>query len=300
MSESIGNILNELVRATTRQYDQFDRNNERLLSNSELLKTLVEKVSELGDQVSELTKAQSDSKEEIKYLREKLNVASSALVEQNKNFREREQTCVNMMKSMMEKMDTLEKPRVKKPVNTEPRRQCKCFTKKGIQCKKYCIEGFDMCKQHINMSLHSDSTEAESRNATEKLCNNSGEPGTGKESENNKVKKLDGRKKRKPLKKKVPPPVHNHDPGESSKDCELCITHGDILDPDMPDAEFKGVDVDGMNLEERLRIAIQEEESEIMSNVSNTSTNVKQSWADMLEDEELQRETDNNKNVIVS
>jgi len=68
----------------------------------------------------------------------------------------------------------------------------------------------------------------------------------------------------------------------------------------MPDAEFKGVDVDGMNLEERLRIAIQEEESEIMSNVSNTSTNVKQSWADMLEDEELQRETDNNKNVIVS
>ena len=85
MSESIENILNELVRATTRQYDQFDRNNERLLSNSELLKTLVEKVVKLDEQVSGLTKAQSDSKEEIKYLREKLNVASSALVEQNKN-----------------------------------------------------------------------------------------------------------------------------------------------------------------------------------------------------------------------
>tara|TARA_Y200000002_G_scaffold301431_1_gene256617 strand:+ start:1608 stop:2537 length:930 start_codon:yes stop_codon:yes gene_type:complete len=306
MSESIENILNELVRATTRQYDQFDRNNERLLSNSELLKTLVEKVVKLDEQVSGLTKAQSDSKEEIKYLREKLNVASSALVEQNKNFHEREQTCVNMVKSMMEKMDTFEKPRVKKPVNTEPRRQCKCFTKKGIQCKKYCIDGSDMCKQHTNISL----TNGDTSNESEPPCDTS-ETDIREESENTVVKKPDGRKRRKPAKKKIPPPVHNHEPGESSQDCELCTTHGDILDPDMPDEEFTGVDVDGMTLEDRLRMVIQEEEGELMSNISNTSTDIKQttmtfneqSWADMLEEEEeLQNDpeyTERIKNVKV-
>ena len=308
MSESIENILNELVRATTRQYDQFDRNNERLLSNSELLKTLVEKVVKLDEQVSELTKAQSDSKEEIKYLREKLNVASSALVEQNKNFHEREQTCVNMVKSMMEKMDTFEKPRVKKPVNTEPRRQCKCFTKKGVQCKKYCIDGSDMCKQHTNISLTNGGV-GDTLNESEPP-RDTGEPDVSEESENTVVKKPDGRKRRKPAKKKIPPPVHNHEPGESSQDCELCATHGDILDPDMPDEEFMGVDVDGMTLEDRLRMVIQEEEEgKLTSNVSNISTDTQktsfreQSWADMLEEEEeLQNDpeyTERIKNVKV-
>ena len=78
----------------------------------------------------------------------------------------------------------------------------------------------------------------------------------------------------------------------------------------MPDEEFMGVDVDGMTLEDRLRMVIQEEEEgKLTSNDSNTSTDTQktsfreQSWADMLEEEEeLQNDpeyTERIKNVKV-
>ena len=148
-----------------------------------------------------------------------------------------------------------------------------------------------MCKQHTNISLTNGGV-GDTLNESEPP-RDTGEPDVSEESENTVVKKPDGRKRRKPAKKKIPPPVHNHEPGESSQDCELCATHGDILDPDMPDEEFMGVDVDGMTLEDRLRMVIQEEEEgKLTSNVSNTSTDTQktsfreQSWADMLEEEE--------------
>ena len=61
-------------------------------------------------------------------------------------------------------------------------------------------------------------------------------------------------------KKKKEVPLHNHKPGElPTETCELCETHGDILDPDMPDAEFEVVPVNGQTLEERLRIMLESE-----------------------------------------
>ena len=92
-------------------------------------------------------------------------------------------------------------------------------------------------------------------------------------------------------KTKDPPPMHNHEPGEVPKEpCSLCESHGDIFDPTLPDHEFTGTIVDGKTLEERLRIAIEEEENE--SNItSNTHSTMsvepeKKSWADMADEDD--------------
>ena len=100
------------------------------------------------------------------------------------------------------------------------------------------------------------------------------------------------RKKRPVVKKKKdPPPKHNHAPGEIPKDpCSLCISHGDVLDPDMPDAKFKGAPIAEMSLEERLRLAIEEDEASSNTNTVVTEpdkNNNTTSWADMCEDEEI-------------
>ena len=42
---------------------------------------------------------------------------------------------------------------------------------------------------------------------------------------------------------------------------DRCISHGDILDPEMPDHEYKCLDVNGLSLEERLRIVVENEEN---------------------------------------
>ena len=47
--------------------------------------------------------------------------------------------------------------------------------------------------------------------------------------------KPDGRKRKVPVKQKVAPPVHNHKPGETPDEpCELCNSHGDVFDTEMP------------------------------------------------------------------
>ena len=110
--------------------------------------------------------------------------------------------------------------------------------------------------------------------------------------EHSNVKKGGKRGKKPSLKKtKDPPPMHNHEPGEKpTQPCSLCESHGDIFDPTLPDHEFTGTVVDGKTLEERLRIAIEEEEHESnLTSNTHTTTSVKpekKSWADMADEDD--------------
>jgi hypothetical protein len=55
--------------------------------------------------------------------------------------------------------------------------------------------------------------------------------------------------KKEPKPKKIQP-EHNHGIGEEpTEPCALCETHGDVMDPTLPDADFEGVD----DVTERLR-----------------------------------------------
>ena len=57
------------------------------------------------------------------------------------------------------------------------------------------------------------------------------------------------RAKKEPKPKKIQP-EHNHGIGEEpTEPCALCETHGDVMDPTLPDADFEGVD----DVTERLR-----------------------------------------------
>jgi hypothetical protein len=57
------------------------------------------------------------------------------------------------------------------------------------------------------------------------------------------------RAKKEPKPKKIQP-EHNHGIGEEpTEPCALCETHGDVMDPGLPDADFEGVD----DVTERLR-----------------------------------------------
>jgi hypothetical protein len=57
------------------------------------------------------------------------------------------------------------------------------------------------------------------------------------------------RAKKEPKPKKIQP-EHNHPIGEEpTEPCALCETHGDVMDPTLPDAGFEGVD----DVTERLR-----------------------------------------------
>jgi hypothetical protein len=63
------------------------------------------------------------------------------------------------------------------------------------------------------------------------------------------------RQKKDPKPKKIQP-EHTHPIGESSTSCPLCETHGDVMDPTLPDAGFEGAD----DLTERLRELLSREE----------------------------------------
>jgi hypothetical protein len=62
--------------------------------------------------------------------------------------------------------------------------------------------------------------------------------------------------KKEPKMKKVQP-EHTHPIGEEpTQPCPLCETHGDVMDPGLPDADFEGPDIT-----ERLRELLAREES---------------------------------------
>ena len=141
-------------------------------------------------------------------------------------------------KCLREKIEHLEKPipiqgKKKEKVPKEPKIECSAMTAKGHKCTKPCVPGETCCTLHTKM--------------------------------NNKPP-VEPKKKRPILKKKKKEvPVHNHKPGElPTETCELCETHGDIFDPDMPDSEFEESQDDGdISIEEKLRKMLDEEEEKV-------------------------------------
>ena len=109
-------------------------------------------------------------------------------------------------------------PRVPKP----PRTPCIGVTGKGTACRNSAQPGHEYCRMHGERPVRPE-----------------------------KPKKV----KKEPKPKKIQP-EHNHPIGEDpSEVCPLCQTHGDVMDPELPDAGFEGVD----DVTERLRLLLQSE-----------------------------------------
>jgi len=155
--------------------------------------------------------------------------------EENKCLREKMDSVIETNTLLREKIEAMEKPKPKKtvvPVTKEPKLVCSMMTAKGNQCTKPCIQGETCCTLHMKMRDKKSNTEQT-------------------------VKKRPVLKK-----KKKDVPVHNHKPGETPiETCELCETHGDIFDPDMPDTEFEESQDNDMSIEEKLRKMLDEEEN---------------------------------------
>ena len=104
-----------------------------------------------------------------------------------------------------------------------PRVPCIGVTGKGTACRNGAQPGHEYCRMHGD------------RPAKEV-----------------KPKKL----KKEPKPKKIQP-EHTHELGETPTDaCPLCDTHGDVMDPTLPEAKFESDE----NIEERLRILLATEE----------------------------------------
>ena len=159
--------------------------------------------------------------------------------EDNKCLREKMDSVIETNTLLREKIEHLEKPKpiTKKSskVPKEPKIECSAMTAKGYKCTKPCTSGQKYCTLHIKM------------HEKQKCLPVPTEP-----------------KKKRPIlkKKKKEVPVHNHKPGElPTETCELCETHGDIFDPDMPDSEFEESQDNGdISIEEKLRKMLDEEE----------------------------------------
>ena len=245
MSDSIENVLVKLMRDNN---THIDKSNKSQLVTNDLVKSLVDKFDKVMTQNKELEKLVIDLSNEHIYLTGKIETMEKEYKDQLDIIRVSTIATENMVMDM----HRVKKPKVSKPVNVEPRVQCKCLTKKGDQCKKYCIPDHDTCKQHANMEV---SSKPVPKDEPETLIPT---PTPRRTQPVVIVKKR--RKTPKPV--KVKPPLHNHEPGETpTEPCELCISHGDILDPEMPDHEYKCLDVNGLSLEERLRIVVENEEN---------------------------------------
>jgi len=193
-----------------------------------------------------------------------------------------------LLDSMKDKLEKYEPTKrvSKKSRDDSTRVQCSCMTTKGTQCTRFVYGGETVCVMHKRMQnkndLNNKPVESEVVESVDVVKDT---------KENSNVKKGGKRGKKPSLKKtKDPPPMHNHEPGEKpTHPCSLCESHGDIFDPTLPDHEFTGTVVDGKTLEERLRIAIEEEEHESnLTSNTHTTTSVKpekKSWADMADED---------------
>jgi hypothetical protein len=110
---------------------------------------------------------------------------------------------------------------LKQSQTSAKKQPCQGVTGKGTPCRNGAIEGFQFCRMH------------------------SREPKPPKE--------LKSRKEPKP--KKVQP-EHIHPIGETDPMCPLCQTHGDCMDPTLPDHEFES----SGDITERLRKLLSEEQ----------------------------------------
>jgi hypothetical protein len=115
----------------------------------DLISTFTQKMKIMEDKMDNIIN-------ENTYLRGKVNVVINASIEQNQSLHEKIDSLMGMNKVLVEEIESLKKPKVKKPKpDLVERVRCKCLTKKGEQCRKFCIEGCDTCKQHANIQMKS-------------------------------------------------------------------------------------------------------------------------------------------------
>ena len=253
MSDSIENVLVKLMRDNN---THIDKSNKSQLVTNDLVKSLVDKFDKVMIQNKELEKLVIDLSNEHIYLTGKIET----MEKEHKYQLDIIRVSTIATENMVMDMHRVKKPKVSKPVSTEPRVQCKCLTKKGDQCKKYCIPDHDTCKQHANMEVSSKPVPTVQKDRD--VPKDETETPTPTPTPTTQPVVIVKKRRKTPKPVKVKPPLHNHEPGETpTEPCELCISHGDILDPEMPDHEYKCLDVDGLSLEERLRIVVENEEN---------------------------------------
>ena len=119
----------------------------------------------------------------------------------------------------------------KKKGGKETRPVCTGHTAKGEPCRVTCDPGNSLCHLHLKKLQKAESAPP-------------------KEVKVPKAKKV----------KKVPAPEHNHEPGEVSMTCGLCESHGDSMNPGLPDQPYEVVGGDEMAA--RLKALIGDEDPE--------------------------------------
>jgi len=283
MSDSIENVLVELMRDNNAH---IDKSNKSQLVTNDLVKSLVDKFGKLMVQNEELIGKVKSLESRVIDLSNDHNYLTGKIETMEKEHRHQLDIIIESAidtENRVIDMHRVKKPKVAKPTNTESRVQCKCLTKKGDQCKKYCIPGHDTCKQHANMANVKSDTDDKKDSVT-----------TNTSTEETPTKPVIIKKRKTSKKEKVKPPMHNHDPGEiPSEPCQLCITHGDTLDMNMPDYKYECLPVNGLSLEERLQIAIDKENKEMIDpgdsgDIVETQepeiTTGNENWADMVDE----------------
>lgn len=145
------------------------------------------------------------------------------------------QSLVDEVKELRNEINDLKTKKKISPKTPVEKVRCSGKTMKGAQCKNSCLDGKTVCAKH------------------EKCNHTDDEPSTSSKP----VKKP--KIKKKAEKKELP--LHNHGVNEPPKDgyCQLCDTHGDIFDPETPDADFEDIPVNGQSLEDRLRAMLESE-----------------------------------------
>ena len=116
------------------------------------------------------------------------------------------------------------KPRVPKEPKQE-KKPCTGLTSKGGPCKFAALGDSDLCGIHQR-----------------KLEGGDPKP---------KVEKVP--KEPKKPKQKKPDPKHSHPLTEEAQDCELCQSHGNVMDKKMPETKFEAVTEDEVSIKDRLK-----------------------------------------------
>ena len=180
---------------------------------------------------------------------------------------------IDLVKSLHEKVDILseENKELRRIIEKRPeqqqipvpvlppkrvqseKEQCCGITAKGTRCKNKVVEN-EKCKMHLNQDTRQVAP---------------------------KVKKV---KKTKPV-----APMHNHAPGVFGEYCQLCETHGDIIDPRLPDRQFEIIST-GTTQEMEMEPIIEEEEEmedrELLNTLAGLGLSTSNNWADDDDDDD--------------
>ena len=122
------------------------------------------------------------------------------------------------LRKEVEQLKSVHRPRVSKP----PRIPCKGVTGKGTPCRNSSQPGHEYCRMHGERAVRPDKPK---------------------------------RVKKDPKPKKIQP-EHTHEIGEApTESCPLCDTHGDVMNPHLPESSFEGDE----DIEDRLRRLLETE-----------------------------------------